>query len=95
MQSPVGPKAAVAIFIRAPEDDVISLREILADCYALTKAELRLATQLYEGLSLADAAARNSVSLETVRAQLKAVFDKTNTRRQSELVALLLRLIGN
>jgi DNA-binding CsgD family transcriptional regulator len=95
MQSPVGSKGAVAIFIRAAEDDAISLREILANCYALTKAELRLATQLYEGLSLADAAARNSVSVETIRAQLSAVFDKTNTRRQSELVVLLSRLITN
>jgi DNA-binding CsgD family transcriptional regulator len=95
MQSPVGSKAAVAVFIRAAEDESASLREILASCYALTKAEQRLATQLFEGLSLADAAARNFVSLETVRAQLRAVFDKTDTRRQSELVAFLSRLIAN
>jgi DNA-binding CsgD family transcriptional regulator len=95
MWSPLGSKAVAAVFIRAPEDDAASLQQILANCYALTRAELRLAVQLFDGLSLADAAALNSVSLETVRAQLKAVFNKTDTRRQSELVALLSRLIAN
>jgi DNA-binding CsgD family transcriptional regulator len=95
MQSPIGSKASVAVFIRAAEDDASSLKDVLASCYALTKAELRLANQLFEGLSLAEAAACNSVSVETVRAQLKAVFNKTDTRRQSELVALLSRLIAN
>jgi DNA-binding CsgD family transcriptional regulator len=71
------------------------LRQILTNCYALTTAELRLAIQLFEGWTLVDAAARNSVSLETVRAQLKAVFNKTDTRRQSELILLLSRLTLN
>jgi DNA-binding CsgD family transcriptional regulator/PAS domain-containing protein len=95
MQMPVGSKAVAAVFIRAPEDDAVSLRQILTNCYALTTAELRLAIQLFEGWTLVDAAARNSVSLETVRAQLKAVFNKTDTRRQSELILLLSRLTLN
>ena len=38
------------------------------------------------------AAASLGVSRETARTQLKAVFAKTNTRRQAELAALVARL---
>ena len=85
----------IRVECRAAAEDAVSLRQILVSQYAFTKAEQRLAIELFEGLSLADAAERNRVSLETVRAQLKAVFTKTDTRRQSELVALLSRLIVN
>lgn len=42
-----------------------------------------------------DVAARLSVSRETVRKQLKAVFAKTGVRRQSDLIALLANLLPN
>ena len=41
---------------------------------------------------LARIAADGGVSLETVRSQLKHVFEKTHTRRQSELIGLLTRV---
>lgn len=45
-----------------------------------------------EGTSLESAAEKLNISRETARTELKFVFAKTDTHRQSELVALLSRL---
>lgn len=58
--------------------------------FGLTEAELRLCRQLASGLSLAEAADACGISLGTVRQQSKAVFRKTGTHRQGELLAVLL-----
>ena len=60
--------------------------------FGLTKSEARLASQLMGGQCLEEIAAANDVSLGTVRSQIKAVFAKTHTHRQAELVGLLTRL---
>jgi DNA-binding CsgD family transcriptional regulator len=73
---------------RKPEPDP----NVVARAFDLTRAEARLASLVASGLGLGAVAKRLEVSRETVRAQLKAVFAKTQTHRQSELVALLLRL---
>ena len=41
------------------------------------------------GQSLEEYASAANVTLNTVRSQLKALFQKTGTKRQAELVALL------
>ena len=57
--------------------------------FGLTVAETRLAAKLASGAGLGAAASSLGVSRETARSQLKAVFAKTNTRRQAELAGLL------
>jgi DNA-binding CsgD family transcriptional regulator len=89
------PRAVAALFIRDPDHDVASLPQILTTAYALTGAETRLAIELLGGYSLAQTAERHAVSIETVRAQLKAIFAKTATSRQSALLMLLSRLTAN
>jgi DNA-binding CsgD family transcriptional regulator len=64
---------------------------VLAHAFGLTRAEARLASLLATGLSPEAAAQRIGVSPGTARSQLKAVFAKTQTHRQSELAALLAR----
>jgi DNA-binding CsgD family transcriptional regulator len=54
-------------------------------------AEAKLAAKLALGSGIESAAASLGVSRETARTQLKAVFAKTNTRRQAELAALVAR----
>lgn len=66
-------------------------RKLVSD-YRLTQAEIRLVLALERGDSLAEFAEANSLSLHTVRSQLKSIFSKTNTHRQHELVALTGRL---
>lgn len=60
--------------------------------YRLTTAEAKLAVILGGGATLAEAAERLGVRLATARTQLRAIFDKTHTHRQAELVMLIARL---
>jgi DNA-binding CsgD family transcriptional regulator len=66
--------------------------EALSQTFRLSVAEARLASLLATGISLEQAADELGLAHETVRSQLKAVFAKTATHRQGELVALLSRL---
>lgn len=56
----------------------------------LTRAELRLTKLLLEHSSLPPIAQELNVSLHTVRSQLRTVREKTGTRRQAELVKMLM-----
>ena len=67
---------------------------LVARAFDLTRAEARLAALVAAGTTPDGAARRLGVGRETVRSQLKAVFAKTGTHRQSELAALLLRLVS-
>src|SRR5580704_14362558 len=65
---------------------------ILARTFRLTPAEAKLACVIARGVSPEIAARELKISRETARNQLKAVFAKTDTHRQSELVALILQV---
>ncbi|MET0357994.1 MAG: helix-turn-helix transcriptional regulator [Pararhizobium sp.] len=58
--------------------------------FGLTPAEISLALAIAQGMSPRDYAEARGVSLHTVRTQLKSVYAKTDTNRQSQLVALAL-----
>lgn len=62
---------------------------LLQAAYNLTPAEARVASNLAMGGTLPQIASELGVSLNTVKAQLKAVFEKTGTNRQASLVSLL------
>lgn len=57
--------------------------------FALTPAEARLAIRICSGEALETSADKLGVSRETVRNQLKAIFQKTGVHSQSQLVGLL------
>ena len=65
---------------------------ILAKTFHLTPSEAKLACIIARGAPPDLAARELKISRETARNQLKAVFAKTDTHRQSELVALLLQV---
>jgi len=64
--------------------------EILQGLYDLTPAEAEILRLLAEGRSLEEVAQQRGITMNTVRSQLKQVFAKTDTRRQGELVRLVL-----
>ncbi|MFZ5784736.1 MAG: helix-turn-helix transcriptional regulator [Pseudomonadota bacterium] len=64
----------------------------LRSLFGLTPAEADLAERLGRGAHLKDIASERDVHLETLRSQLKAIFQKTDTDRQSALVRLLTSL---
>jgi DNA-binding CsgD family transcriptional regulator len=63
----------------------------LAREYRLTTAEHRLAEAIAAGVSPREFAEAREVSMNTVRSQLKAVYAKTGTSRQSQLAAMFVR----
>ena len=84
----------VMLLVSDPEHRSLSLSETLRDLYGLTKSEVRLAEMIAAGHTLAAAAEQLGVAIGTVRNQIKQVFQKTDTHRQSQLLSLLLRLPG-
>jgi DNA-binding CsgD family transcriptional regulator len=62
------------------------------ELFSLTAAELRLCLALADGLSLAEYGHKYDVTDNTARSQLKKVFEKTNTRRQGDLMRLIFLL---
>lgn len=86
-----GGAGAAVVLLADPEERAEPPEALLQRLHGLTPAEARLAARLAMGEALADAADALGVARETARNQLKQVFAKTDTHRQAELVALLLR----
>jgi len=63
--------------------------ELVQSLFDLTPSEARVARGLAAGDTLGMIAAGRRVSKETIRAQVRGIFDKTGCRRQSDVVALL------
>lgn len=78
------------IFIRDLEVRQSVPPNILGELFNLTPAEARVVVELVKGKRLQEVAEDLGVSLNTVRNQLKQIFSKTNTGRQSELISLVL-----
>jgi DNA-binding CsgD family transcriptional regulator len=66
--------------------------DVLNAVFGLSAAEARIAQLLAQGESIESAARLLEIKPTTARSQLAAVFEKTGTRRQAKLVALLSRL---
>jgi DNA-binding CsgD family transcriptional regulator len=58
--------------------------------FGLTPAEARLAHEMIRGDGLGPCASRLGITTNTARTHLNRVFEKTGTKRQAELVRLLL-----
>lgn len=84
-------ESAAIIHLCDPAQDLTSLVEPACKLYGLSPVETRLACLLAQGVSLADAADTMRVREQTARSYLKQIFLKTETRRQAELVWLMLR----
>jgi DNA-binding CsgD family transcriptional regulator len=63
--------------------------EMLQALFDLTPAEARVASLLIDGNTVDTISKTHAVSLNTVRTQLKSVFQKTGVDRQADLVSLL------
>ena len=68
--------------------------EVVMAAFRLSAAEARLVSALCSGRTLAEYAGAAGLSRNTVRNELAAVFEKTGTRRQAEVVALVLGSLG-
>ncbi|SHI60769.1 LuxR C-terminal-related transcriptional regulator [Wenxinia saemankumensis] len=68
------------------------IAELLSQAFELTRAECEVVRGLCEGLGAPQIAGQRGRSVGTVRAQIKSILSKTETRGQSELVRLTLSL---
>lgn len=84
------PATAAIVFIDTAEGPRLR-PALLKAWFGLTPKEAQLAVLLAEGNDLRASSARMNVKLETVRTHLQSLFAKTHTRRQAELVSVLLR----
>ena len=78
------------LFITDPETTADVRRQRLGEDFGLTPAEAAVAAEVVKADGLQAVSGRLGISLETVRTHLAHVFDKTCTRRQAELIRLLL-----
>jgi DNA-binding CsgD family transcriptional regulator len=81
---------AAVVFVGDPERRTVLPERTLGKCYDLTPTEARIAIDLSHGETVAEIACRLGVKAETVRWHVKQILAKTGTRRQAELVRLLL-----
>ena len=79
------------LFITEAEQAALLRGERFSQDFGLTRAEAVFAVEISKGDGLQATASRLGVSLTTVRTHLAHVFDKTGTRRQAELVRLILQ----
>jgi DNA-binding CsgD family transcriptional regulator len=84
---------AVCIVISDPALAVAAPAQLRA-AFDLTEAEARLAALLANGEELRAAAEQLHITYGTARARLSEIFQKTDTRRQGELVTVLLRTLA-
>jgi DNA-binding CsgD family transcriptional regulator len=85
-------RAKAILMIVDPDEHREPGEPVLRQAFGLTPAETRIALGLAAGLELQEIAAAAGVTSGTARTQLKSIFAKTDTHRQSELVALIGRL---
>ncbi|WP_159727384.1 helix-turn-helix transcriptional regulator [Methylosinus sp. Ce-a6] len=83
---------AIALVID-PHSGAMADPALLRDMLGLTLGEARLAALIGTGLPPKGAAEKLGIAESTARAVLKSVFAKTGVSRQSELTALLARLV--
>jgi DNA-binding CsgD family transcriptional regulator len=80
----------VAIFIDSGGGFFNISEDTLKSVYGLTQSEAGLLLRMVQGETLAEISDARSVTMHTVRAQLKSVFAKTGTNRQASLIKKVL-----
>lgn len=88
--SPFGLRAAIAVFVSRPNDTAGAFSDALRSVYQLTPAECRLTEALVNGLSPKEYGEQASVSINTVRTQIKSAAAKVGVHRQVDLVRTVL-----
>jgi DNA-binding CsgD family transcriptional regulator len=76
------------VFVSDPDRTSVSAEHMMRLLHGLTAAETELLRLLLAGYDVSEMAGLRAVSRETIRTQIKSIFSKTGTRRQSELVRL-------
>jgi DNA-binding CsgD family transcriptional regulator len=79
----------VLVFAAKPCDDALPDIRQLRSQFGLTDAQAKLAIEIAKGEGLRASTRRLGIAMSTGRSHLKQIFQKTETRRQAELVRLI------
>jgi DNA-binding CsgD family transcriptional regulator len=85
----LGERAVAAIYVTDPEQVSEKPEVVLIRLYGLTPAEAKVAALIVRGMSARQAAEGLAISYNTVKSHLKRVFAKTGTKRQGDLIRLV------
>jgi DNA-binding CsgD family transcriptional regulator len=85
----LGERAVAAIYVTDPEQVSERPEVVLIRLYGLTPAEAKVAALIVRGMSARQAAEGLAISYNTVKSHLKRVFAKTGTKRQGDLIRLI------
>lgn len=83
-------RAAVCVLILDPDAELPVPSRLLRSVFGLTQAEARLAELLIAGEELRRIAEQLQITYGSARSRLAQIFAKTDTRRQGELISLIL-----
>lgn len=87
-------RRSAIVVMRDPDRRASVSADVVRQLFGLTPAEAHLAALLAQGLDLDEAAAELGIRRNTARSQLQAVFMKTDVKRQSELVRMILSSVA-
>jgi len=87
-------RPAACVVISDPDAHASVPHGVLCSLFGLTAAEAGLAARLAAGDDLKAAADALGITYGTARTRLADIFQKTDTRRQGELIRLLLTTLG-
>lgn len=82
-------RASVMLMLIDPQKRPEAALDFVVRAFGLSRAEARLLPLLFENRTPADIAQTLDIKISTVRSQLSAIFAKTGTTRQQELIRLL------
>jgi DNA-binding CsgD family transcriptional regulator len=83
-------RGGALLFAFDPDMVPSTIVDLVRRLFDLSQAEAALAVSLCSGLTLDEASVERGTSLQTVRTQLKSIFNKTGTNRQADLISVLL-----
>jgi len=86
------PAAVAIIFVTVSGETFTPRAEQFRTLFNLTNAEAAFAVEILQGDGIDAAAERLSISRSTARTHLSRLFEKTGTRRQAELVRVLMQV---
>jgi DNA-binding CsgD family transcriptional regulator len=87
-------RRSAIVIMRDPERRASVSAHVVGQLFGLTPAEATLATLLAQGADLDEAATELGIRRNTARSQLQSIFMKTNAKRQSELVRMILSSVA-
>jgi DNA-binding CsgD family transcriptional regulator len=87
-------RRSAIVVMRDPDRRASVSAHVVGQLFSLTPAEATLATLLAQGADLDEAATELGIRRNTARSQLQSIFMKTNAKRQSELVRMILSSVA-